>query len=63
MRPLKEGEGLRELPNDRTTELQKDRKNEQWNVGMKLNGLGFRACGRFAGEAAGKTKIAALLLR
>ena len=61
MRPFKEGEGLRELPNDRTTELPKDRKNEPWNNEMRLNGLGFKACGRIAGEAAGKTKIAALL--
>ena len=28
---------------------------------MKLNGLGFKACGRNAGEAAGKTKIAAMI--
>ena len=43
------------------TELQKDKKNEQWNDGINLNGLGFKACGRFTGEADGKTKIAALL--
>ena len=41
-------------------ELEEGRKNKQWNNGMKLNGLGFKACGCIAGEAAGKTKIAAL---
>ena len=38
----------------------KYRKKEQWNNGMKLNGLRFKACRSIASEAAGKTKIAAL---
>ena len=60
LKVLEESEGLRELLNERTMELKKDRKNEQLNNEIKLNGLSFKACGCIASEAAGKTKIAAL---